>query len=122
MTTQNLRRRRLLPLAAILAIAALAAAACSSSSSGSNANSSTASASNAAVNLSGVTLHVGDQAGSGAQALLTAAGLISKLRFKVTWSDFTSGPPMLQAMVFEWFGIRSDLNSLPAFPSSGGDK
>ena len=48
--------------------------------------------------LSNVTLHVGDQAGTGAQALLTAAGLIGKLPFKVDWSDFTSGPPMLQAM------------------------
>jgi hypothetical protein len=59
------RPGRLLPLAAILVIGALAAAACSSSSS-TGSSSSTASASSAAVNLSGVTLHVGDQAGSGA--------------------------------------------------------
>jgi sulfonate transport system substrate-binding protein len=45
-----------------------------------------------------VTLHIGDQAGTGAQVLLTAAGLIGRLPFKVAWSDFTSGPPMLQAM------------------------
>ena len=122
MTTQNLRRRRLLPLAAILAIAALAAAACSSSSGGNNANSSTASASNAAINLSGVTLHVGDQAGSGAQALLTAASLINKLPFKVTWSDFTSGPPRLQAMGAGAVDIGSVGNAPPVFAAAGGDK
>src|ERR1700730_17392182 len=122
MTTQNLHRRRLLPLAAILAIAAIAAAACSSSSSGSNANSSTASASNAAVNLSGVTLHVGDQAGTGAQALLTAAGLISKLPFKVAWSDFTSGPPMLQAMGAGSVDVGGVGNAPPVFAAAGGSK
>jgi len=109
-------------LAAILAIAALAAAACSSSSGGSNTSSSTASASNAAVNLSGVTLHVGDQAGSGAQALLTAAGLISKLPFKVTWSDFTSGPPMLQAMGAGSVDIGAVGDAPPIFEAAGGGK
>jgi sulfonate transport system substrate-binding protein len=124
MTTQNLRRRRLLPLAAVLTIVALTAAACSSSSSssGSNTSSSTASASSASVNLSGVTLHVGDQAGSGAQALLTAAGLINKLSFKVTWSDFTSGPPMLQAMGAGAVDIGSVGNAPPVFAAAGGDK
>src|ERR1039457_6690248 len=119
MTTHN-RRRRVLPLAAILGIAAIAAAACSSS--GSKASSSTASASSASVNLSGVTLHVGDQAGSGSQARLTAAGLISKLPFKVTWSDFPSGPPMLQAMGAGAIDIGSVGNAPPVFAAAGGDK
>src|SRR5450631_1958049 len=120
MTTQNLRRRPLLPLAAVLSIATLAAAACSSG--GSSASSSTASASSASVNLSGVTLHVGDQAGSGSQARLTAAGLISKLPFKVTWSDFTSGPPMLQAMGAGAIDIGSVGNAPPVFAAAGGEK
>jgi sulfonate transport system substrate-binding protein len=121
MTTHN-RRRRVLPLAAILGIAAIAAAACSSSSSGSKASSSAASASSASVNLSGVTLHIGDQAGSGSQARLTAAGLISKLPFKVTWSDFTSGPPMLQAMGAGAIDIGSVGNAPPVFAAAGGEK
>jgi sulfonate transport system substrate-binding protein len=117
------RPSRLLPLAAILVIGALAAAACSSSSStGSKASSSTASASSAAVNLSGVTLHVGDQAGSGSQARLTAAGLLSKLPFKVTWSDFTSGPPMLQAMGAGAIDIGSVGDAPPVFAAAGGEK
>ena len=49
------------------------------------------------VNLSQVTLHLGDQAGSGSESLLKAAGLLGKLPFRASWSDFTSGPPMLQA-------------------------
>jgi sulfonate transport system substrate-binding protein len=121
MTARNPHRRRALPLAAVLAIAALIVAACSSSSAG-KADSSTASASGASVNLSGVTLHVGDQAGSGAQALLTAAGLIGKLPFKVTWSDFTSGPPMLQAMGAGAVDIGSVGNAPPVFAAAGGDK
>jgi sulfonate transport system substrate-binding protein len=119
-------RRRLLPLAVTLAIAALAAAACSSvsssSSGGSGASSPAQGASNASVNLSGVTLHVGDQAGSGAQSLLTAAGLINKLPFTVTWSDFTSGPPMLQAMGAGAVDIGSVGNAPPVFAAAGGDK
>jgi len=50
------------------------------------------------VNLSSVTLNVGDQKGTGAEAVLTAAGLLNTLPFHVHWSDFTSGPPMLEAM------------------------
>src|ERR1022692_4632314 len=122
MTTHHLRRRRLLPLAAVLSIAALGAAGCSSSSGGSSASSSTASASRASVNLSGVTLHVGDQAGSGSQARLTAAGLISKLPFKVSWSDFTSGPPMLQAMGAGAIDIGGVGDAPPVFAAAGGEK
>jgi sulfonate transport system substrate-binding protein len=109
-------------LAATLGIAVLAVAGCASSPAAGGGSSATVNASNAAVNLSGVTLHVGDQAGSGAQALLTAAGLISALPFKVTWSDFTSGPPMLQAMGAGAVDIGSVGNAPPVFAAAGGDK
>jgi sulfonate transport system substrate-binding protein len=114
----------LLPLAAVLGIAALTAAACGSSSSGTSASSSSsASASgSASVNVSGVTLHIGDQAGSGSQARLTAAGLIGKLPFKVAWSDFTSGPPMLQAMGAGAIDIGSVGDAPPVFAAAGGEK
>ena len=72
--------------------------------------------------MSSVTLHVGDQAGSGSQALLTAAGLISKLPFKVDWSDFTSGPPMLQAMGSGAIDIGSVGDAPPVFAAAGGEK
>ncbi len=84
-----------LPLIVIALVTALAAAACSSGSGGSSGSSGSGQAST--TGLSNVTLNIGDQKGTGAQALLTAAGLIKKLPFHAVWSDFTSGPPMLQA-------------------------
>ncbi len=53
--------------------------------------------------LNGVVLNVGDQAGTGAEAVLEAAGLINsdnvlKDGLRVQWADFTSGPPILQAI------------------------
>lgn len=130
MTTKNTsldrraRRRRALPLAASLALLALVAAGCSSS--GSSASGSTAAGSGGTAkagttSISKVTLHIGDQAGSGAQALLTAAGLIGRLLFKVTWSNFTSGPPMLQAMAGGAVDIGSVGNAPPVFAAAGGD-
>jgi sulfonate transport system substrate-binding protein len=67
-------------------------------------------------------LHIGDQAGTGAQALLSAAGLIGKLPFKVSWSDFTSGPPMLQAMGAGSVDIGGVGNAPPVFAAAGGSK
>lgn len=126
-------RGRLLPLAAGLLAAGVLAAACSSaggsasggsgSGSGSGGGGSSSSGSSANTqSLSNVTLHVGDQAGSGAEALLTAAGLINKLPFKVSWSDFTSGPPMLQAMGAGSVDIGAVGDSPPIFAAAGGEK
>ena len=63
-----------------------------------------------------------DQAGTGAQALLTAAGLIGKLPFKVSWSDFTSGPPMLQAIGAGSVDVGGVGNAPPVFAAAGGNK
>jgi sulfonate transport system substrate-binding protein len=106
--------------AVAVALLALIAAGCSSSKASSSGPSSTASAGN--VNVSSVVLHVGDQAGSGSQALLSAAGLIHKLPFKVEWSDFTSGPPMLQAMGSGAIDIGSVGDAPPVFAAAGGEK
>jgi sulfonate transport system substrate-binding protein len=115
-----------LALAAAASLAALTA--CSSSSSSSSASGATASASSSGTSsanqtsVSGVTLHIGDQAGTGAEALLTAAGLINKLPFKVAWSDFTSGPPMLQAMGAGAIDVGGVGNAPPVFAAAGGEK
>ena len=119
------RTNRVLALAAAASLAVLTA--CSSSSSSSAAGSgATASSSGTSspsqASVSGVTLHIGDQAGTGAQALLTAAGLIGKLPFKVSWSDFTSGPPMLQAMGAGSVDIGGVGNAPPVFAAAGGSK
>jgi sulfonate transport system substrate-binding protein len=119
-------RRPLLPVALSLLAAGALAAACSSSSSGgapaSGSASGGTSGSVSAASLKNVTLHIGDQAGSGAQSLLTAAGLIGKLPFKVDWSDFTSGPPMLQAMGGGSVDIGAVGDAPPIFEAAGGGK
>jgi sulfonate transport system substrate-binding protein len=93
----------------------LGLAACSSAS-GSSTGSKTASA----TSVSAVTLNIGDQAGAGSEALLTAAGLISKLPFKAHWSDFTSGPPMLQAMGSGSIDVGGVGDAPPVFEASAG--
>jgi sulfonate transport system substrate-binding protein len=118
--------RRTLAVAAAVSIATLTAAACSSSSSSSASSSASASSTGTSsanqTSVSGVTLHIGDQAGTGAEALLTAAGLIGKLPFKVAWSDFTSGPPMLQAMGAGAVDVGGVGNAPPVFAAAGGEK
>jgi sulfonate transport system substrate-binding protein len=119
-----------LAVTAALLAAGLLATACSSNSSttggGSGSGSASASASSttsgSTTSLSDVTLNIGDQAGSGSEALLTAAGLINKLPFKVHWSDFTSGPPMLQAMGAGSVDIGAVGDAPPIFAAAGGEK
>jgi sulfonate transport system substrate-binding protein len=127
-----LRRRRIAAVLAALA-ASVAVAACGSSKSSSSsstasssaaASSSSTSASNAASSGTGktVTLRIGDQAGTGAKALLQAAGLLNKLPFKVQWADFTSGPPILEAINSGSLDIGGVGNAPPVFAAAGGDK
>jgi sulfonate transport system substrate-binding protein len=92
-----------------------------SSTASTRSGNSLAATTNAA-NVSQVTLRVGDQAGTGAQALLTASGLLGKLPFKVTWSDFTSGPPMLQALSAGALDVGGVGNAPPVFAAAGGAK
>ncbi len=111
----------------VLALAGLAAAGCSSSSSstassGASTSSPSASSSANAVNLSSVTLNVGDQKGTGAEAVLTAAGLLNTLPFHVTWADFTSGPPMLEAMASGSVDVGGVGDAPPVFAASGGEQ
>ena len=131
--TPSIHFRRGRALFAVAGTAAvLAAAACSSSSGSSSPGSSSSDSSSgspgssgrsgAAVNVSSVTLNIGDQKGTGAQALLQAAGLISKLPFKANWTDFTSGPPMLQAMGSGSVDIGGVGDAPPVFAASGGEK
>ncbi len=74
------------------------------------------------MNLSTVTLNIGDQKGTGAEATLAAAGLLSSLPFHVTWSDFTSGPPMLEAMGSGSVDIGGVGDAPPVFAASGGEQ
>lgn len=129
------------PLAAAAILSSLAVAACGSSASSTNSTNSastsasgssstagsgsdqpTASAATPATSTAGVTLRVGDQAGTGAEAQLQAAGLLSKLPFKIQWADFTSGPPMLQALSSGHLDIGGVGDAPPVFAAAGGAK
>src|SRR6202453_3909852 len=117
----------------VLALAGLAAAGCSSSSSSSSSSgtgasaaitvsaSASASASAGSVDLSSVTLNIGDQKGTGAEAVLKASGLLSTLPFHVNWSDFTSGPPMLEAMASGSVDVGGVGDAPPVFAAAGGE-
>jgi sulfonate transport system substrate-binding protein len=127
------------PLAAAAIASSLAVAACGSSSSSSPASASasgssaaassttaagqpSATAATPASSTSGVVLRVGDQAGTGAEAELQAAGLLSKLPFKVQFSDFTSGPPILQALSSGALDVGGVGDAPPVFAAAGGAK
>src|SRR6202522_2315810 len=110
----------------VLALAGRAAAGCSSSSSSSTgtsaASTTSPSASASSVDLSSVTLNISDQKGPGAEAVLWAAGLLSSLPFHANWSDFTSGPPMLEAMASSSVDIGGVGDAPPVFAASGGEQ
>jgi sulfonate transport system substrate-binding protein len=118
-----MNRKRTILAASVIALSGLAAAACSSSSSSSSSSAAAAASASpsSSVNLSSVTLNIGDQKGTGAEATLKAAGLLNTLPFKVNWSDFTSGPPMLEAMAGGSVDIGGVGDAPPVFAASGGE-
>ncbi|MFE3598038.1 ABC transporter substrate-binding protein [Streptomyces sp. NPDC059096] len=68
-----------------------------------------------------VTLDVGDQKG-GAEAVLRAAGELDDLPYKVKWSTFTSGPPMLEAVNAGAVDTGSVGNTPPVFAAGAESK
>ncbi|GAA4555930.1 ABC transporter substrate-binding protein [Planotetraspora kaengkrachanensis] len=102
-------------LLAALLLTTLAATACSST------DSAGGSTSGGAASGSGVTLRVGDQK-AGSQALLKAAGLLDGTSYKITWSQFTSGPPMLEAINAGAVDIGGVGNTPPIFAAAAGSK
>jgi sulfonate transport system substrate-binding protein len=119
-------------VAALTLAAGVAACGSSGSSSGSGSGGSAAAASPttatttatvaAATNSNLPPLIVGDPAGTGAEALLQAAGLLHKLPFTVKFADFTSGPPILEAMSSGSVDIGGVGNAPPVFAAAGGAK
>ncbi|REE96777.1 ABC transporter substrate-binding protein [Thermomonospora umbrina] len=81
--------RRLTALLAVLALGLGALTACGDSD---------AATSDGPVDLTEVTLRVGDQKGASIQSLLKAAGELDGTKYKLGWSLFTSGPPILEAV------------------------
>src|SRR5216117_3684930 len=72
-------------------------------------------------NDSTVTLKVGDQKG-GTKSYLAAAGLLDNLPYKVEWSTFTSGPPLLEAANAGAIDIGGVGNTPPIFAAAANSK
>ncbi|WP_199829846.1 ABC transporter substrate-binding protein [Streptomyces sp. MMG1121] len=105
-------RRRLVPAALLLPFAFVLTAC------GGNSSASTGS------DIDGkgsVTLDVGDQKG-GSEAILRAAGELKNLNYKIKWSTFTSGPPLLEAVNAGAVDIGGVGNTPPVFAAGAGSK
>jgi sulfonate transport system substrate-binding protein len=109
-------RRRLAP--ALLLPLALLLAACSGSSSADTSSGGTGDGTDGKGSL---TLNVGDQKG-GSEAVLRAAGELDDLDYKIKWSTFTSGPPLLEAVNAKAVDIGGVGNTPPVFAAGAGSK
>ncbi|MGW5427282.1 ABC transporter substrate-binding protein [Streptomyces sp. NPDC004059] len=67
------------------------------------------------------TLNVGDQKG-GSEAVLRAAGELKNLDYKIKWSTFSSGPPLLEAVNAGAVDIGGVGNTPPVFAAGAGSK
>jgi sulfonate transport system substrate-binding protein len=74
-----------------------------------------------AADLAKVTLKVGDQKG-GVKSLLTAAGQLDGTPYKIEWSTFTSGPPLLEAASAGAIDIGRVGNTPPIFAAAAKAK
>jgi sulfonate transport system substrate-binding protein len=105
-------RRRLVPAALLLPLALLLTAC------GGN------SAAETSTDIDGrgsLTLNVGDQKG-GSEAILRAAGELEDLDYKIKWSTFASGPPLLEAVNAKAVDIGGVGNTPPVFAAGAGSK
>ncbi|MFJ8357488.1 ABC transporter substrate-binding protein [Streptomyces sp. NPDC093984] len=107
-------RRRLLPAALLLPFALLLTAC------GGNSAAET-SAGGRTDGKGSLTLNVGDQKG-GSEAVLEAAGELKNLDYKIKWSTFTSGPPLLEAVNAGAVDIGGVGNTPPVFAAGADSK
>lgn len=70
---------------------------------------------------SGLVLRVGDQKGN-SQSLLNSAGLLEDLPYKIEWSTFTSGPPLLEAASAGAIDLGGVGNTPPIFAAAAKAK
>lgn len=112
-TRPTARRTRLSGLVATGLAAALALSACGGDATGNEG----AVNDDGSVDLSEVTLIVGDQKG-GSKALLQASGLLDDLPYEVQWQEFTSGPPLLEALGAGSLHVGGVGNTPPLFAAA----
>ncbi|WP_306317482.1 MULTISPECIES: ABC transporter substrate-binding protein [unclassified Streptomyces] len=111
-----MRRRTPLATAALLAPLSLLLSACSGAS---TASTSTGSGGGHTDGKGSLTLNVGDQKG-GSEAVLRAAGELDNLDYKIRWSTFTSGPPLLEAINAKAVDIGG-VGNTPPVSAAGAD-
>ncbi|MGW3089061.1 ABC transporter substrate-binding protein [Streptomyces sp. NPDC001108] len=104
---------RIRALAALLLPLALLATACGGASSASSAG--------ATDGTGDVVLGVGDQKG-GYEAILRASGELDGLDYRIKWSTFSSGPPLLEAVQAEAVDIGGVGNTPPVFAAGSGSR
>jgi sulfonate transport system substrate-binding protein len=101
----------------VLALAAaVALAGC-----GAGSGNAQAVRSDGSVDLSKVTLTVGDQKG-GSKALLSAAGQLQDVPYDISWKSFTSGPPLLEALNAGAIDVGGVGNTPPLFAAAAKSK
>ncbi|MFE3032820.1 ABC transporter substrate-binding protein [Streptomyces canus] len=105
-------RRHLAPAALLLPLALLLTAC------GGNASAGTGTDTDGKGSL---TLNVGDQKG-GSEAILRAAGELDNLDYKIKWSTFSSGPPLLEAVNAKAVDIGGVGNTPPVFAAGADSK
>ena len=105
-------RRRLVPAALLLPFALLLTACGGNSAAGTGTDTD---------GKGSLTLDVGDQKG-GSEAVLRAAGELKNLDYKIKWSTFTSGPPLLEAVNAKAVDIGGVGNTPPVFAAGADSK
>jgi sulfonate transport system substrate-binding protein len=100
-----------------LAVLLIAATACGAGAAETGAGSGSGGSANGKV-----TLRVGDQKGTGLQALLQASGQLKDLPYAITWSQFTSGPPILEAINAGSVDLGAVGNAPPVFAAAAGSR
>lgn len=114
-----MRPPRTVPTPALLLLPlALLLTACSGTSS---AGTSIGGAGGGTDGKGSLTLNVGDQRG-GSEAVLRAAGELDDLDYKIRWSTFTSGPPLLEAINAKAVDVGAIGNTPPVFAAGAGSK
>ncbi|WP_310720062.1 ABC transporter substrate-binding protein [Streptomyces lydicus] len=109
--------RHITPAALLLPFALLLAG-CGGASRADGAGGGTGSGTDGRGSL---TLNVGDQKG-GSETLLRAAGELDDLPYKIKWSTFTSGPPLLEAVNAGAVDIGAVGNTPPVFAAAAKSK
>ena len=116
LTRSRVRRRVATALAGGLA-AALILSGCGGAATGNEG----AVNDDGSVDLEEVTLIVGDQKG-GSKALLEASGQLDDVPYDIEWKEFTSGPPLLDALDAGAIHIGGVGNTPPLFAAAGNSK